>query len=64
MTRLVDLTLQKLHETDRAVLVTDSGPESAVWLAKSLIEIEPNAENAGLVDVTLPLWLAEERGLV
>ena len=64
MTRLVDITVEKLHETDRAVLVTDSTPESAVWLAKSLIEMEPNAENAGLVDVTLPEWLATERGLV
>lgn len=64
MTRLVDITVQQLHETPRAVLVTADGPDNAVWLAKSLIEIEPNAVNAGLVDVTLPLWLAEERGLV
>ena len=64
MTRLVDLTLEQLHETPRAVLVTPGGPDEAVWLAKSLIEVEPNAVNAGLVDVTLPEWLAQERGLI
>lgn len=62
--RLVDITVEKLHETERAVLVTDSTPDNAVWLAKSLIEMEPNALNAGLVDVTLPEWLATERGLI
>ena len=40
---VIDITVQKLHETDRAVLVTDSIPEKGVWLSKSLIEIEASA---------------------
>ena len=60
---VIDLTLQKLHETDKAVLVTDSIPEKGVWLAKSRIEIEP-APVGGLYIVTLPEWLALEKGLI
>ena len=60
---VVDITVQKLHVTDRAVLVTDSIPEKGVWLSKSLIEIEASA-TGGLYEVTLPEWLAQEKGLI
>ena len=60
---VVDITVQKLHETDRAVLVTDSIPEKGVWLSKSLIEIEASA-TGGLYEVTLPEWLGQEKGLI
>ena len=60
---VIDVTVQKLHETDRAVLVTDSIPEKGVWLSKSLIEIEASA-TGGLYEVTLPEWLAQEKGLI
>lgn len=60
---LIDLSLQLHHETERAILVSDTGDrDDAVWLAKSQIEyaeIKP-----GFVDVTCPEWLATERGLV
>lgn len=39
---VIDITVQRLHETEKAVLVTDSVPENGVWLAKSMIEIEPS----------------------
>ncbi len=60
---VIDITVQRLHETDKAVLVTDSIPEKGVWLAKTLIEIEPSAVG-GLFTVTLPEWLALEKGLI
>ena len=60
---VIDITIQRLHETDKAVLVTDSIPEKGVWLAKSMIEIEPSA-TGGLFTVTLPEWLALEKGLI
>jgi hypothetical protein len=60
---VIDLTVQKLHETEKAVLVTDSIPEKGVWLARSQIEIEP-CETGGLYTVTLPEWLALEKGLI
>lgn len=60
---LIDITVHLLHETDRAVLVTDSTPEQGVWLPRSQIEIEPS-DRGGLHVVTLPEWLAMERGLI
>ena len=60
---LIDVTVQKLHETDKAVLVTDSVPEKGVWLPKTQIEIEKSGAG-GLYEVTLPEWLAMEKGLI
>jgi hypothetical protein len=65
---LVDLTLQRHAETKLAILVSDDGDQSkAVWLPLSQIEVAvaPGTGAAkGLVLVTLPEWLATERGLV
>lgn len=59
---VIDLELHLHHETDRAVLVSDTGDKAdAVWLPKSQVEI---AEWGAHHMVTLPEWLAEERGLV
>ena len=58
---LVELTLQLHHETDRAILVSDG--DAKVWLAKSQCEHSP-ANERGIVQVTLPEWLATEKGLV
>lgn len=60
---LFDVLVEKLRETRDAVLVTDSIPENAVWLAKSQIEIE-RADTPGLFVVTMPEWLAIEKGFV
>lgn len=60
---LIDLTLQLHQIAVRDILVSDDGDsERGVWLAKSLIEFEPKAN--GIVEVTLPEWLATERRLV
>lgn len=60
---LVDLTMQLHVETAKAVLVSDDGEkQNAVWLPLSQIEIEK--QRNGVVIVTLPEWLAIEKGLV
>lgn len=58
---VIDITVTKLAETDAAVKVCD-GDEVGVWLPKSQIEIEP--AKGGLFTVTLPEWLATNKGLV
>lgn len=59
---VIDLEVHLHHETDRAVLVSDTGDKAdAVWLPKSQVEIE---EYGTCHMVTLPEWLAEERGLI
>lgn len=60
---LIDVTMQLHHETEKAVLVSDDGDKDrAVWLPLSQCEIERKAK--GIVVVTLPEWLATEKGLV
>lgn len=64
---LVDLLLFEHHRTAAAVLVSDDGEEaSAVWLPLSQVEIEakPSRPGGREVIVTLPAWLAENKGLV
>jgi hypothetical protein len=60
---LVDLTLQLHAGTPKAVLVSGDGDKAkAIWLPLSQVEIE--RKSAGVVIVTLPEWLATQRGLV
>ena len=66
---LVDLTVQVHVETAKAVLVSDDGDkEKAVWLPLSQIEIEyrPSMKERGngLAVITLPEWLAKDKGLI
>ena len=56
---LVDVTVTLKRETDKAVLVDHGGDEC--WLPKSLIEIEQDGK-AHIV--TLPEWLAQEKGMI
>ena len=74
--RLQDLTLQLFVETypgdsgAGAILVSDTGDEDdAVWLPKSLISFDrPGFEfkpgEPEWVEVTVPHWLAVDKGLV
>lgn len=61
--KLIDLTMQMHHQTADAVLVSDDGnSKKAVWLPKSQVEIE--IVRGDIVEVTMPEWLAEEKGLI
>lgn len=61
--RLTDITVRLVQQTERAILVCDSDDlDKAVWLPKSQVEFEEKP--GGLAEVTLPEWLAIERGLV
>lgn len=55
---LIDCAVQLHHTTDKAWLVSDTGErEKAVWIPKSQAEF---AEGV----LTLPEWLATEKGLI
>jgi len=65
--RLYDMVVFVHHETDLAVLVSEDGDRKrAVWLPKSQIEIAKKAIVNGVLyhDLTLPEYLAIEKGLV
>lgn len=61
---LIDVACTQHAETDKAVLISDSGEkDDAVWLPKSQIEIEHN-RGESFITVTLPEWLAMDKGLI
>ena len=61
--RVVDLELHIHASTERTIKVSlHDEPAAGVWLPKSQIESEPIGKN--LFTVTLPEWLAIEKGLV
>jgi len=53
---LIDLTLQRHHETEKAILVSDDGDR------EKAVEVEEKGK--GIVIVTFPEPLAIEKGLV
>ena len=57
---LVDLALQVIDETPKAIRVTDGTRKE--WLPLSQIEIAPHSANIRIV--TMPEWLAKEKGLI
>jgi hypothetical protein len=60
---LLDILMTLHHSTDRAVLASDDGDRArAVWLPLAQIEVETRPDGYALV--TLPEWLAIEKGLV
>jgi hypothetical protein len=60
---LVDVTMQVHARTAKAIRVSDDGDDKrAVWLPLSQCEVEE--KSAGIVIVTLPEWLAIDKGLV
>ena len=59
----VEIFCTLVHETDRAVLVNDGTRE--VWLAKSTITNPEEFPDPGeSFELTIPEWLAGEKGLI
>ena len=65
MTRsnLIDIEVEVTARTDRAVLVHTGEKEKAVWISLSHCEIEPSGFGR-IATLTLPEWLATDKGLV
>jgi hypothetical protein len=59
---LIDLRVTVVARTAKAVLVRPDGASAEAWLPRGEIEIEEAA--LGPVLVTLPEWLALDRGLI
>lgn len=61
-TKLYDASFALLAETDKAIKVSDDGGKTEHWLPKSQIEYDERP--GGIVEVTMPYWLAKEKGIV
>lgn len=60
---IIDIDGAVEAETEKAVLFHDGDKTKAVWLARSQIEISETSVG-GIVTVTLPEWLAMDKGLI
>ena len=61
----VEITLEIHHETERSYLVSETGnKDNAVWVPKSQIEVSDPVEVGETVEITMPEWLAKERGFI
>lgn len=58
---IVEVSCQKKHETERAILVLNL-KEKNVWLPKSQVQIDD--QKNGMIDLQMPEWLAVEAELV
>jgi hypothetical protein len=64
---LVDLNVEIKHQTAQAVLIFDPEDDErtkTIWLPHSQIEIEYKDQHKRFATVTMPEWLAIEKGLV
>lgn len=59
---IVDICAVIHHRTDRAVLI-DHGGKDKVWLPLAHAEVEAN-EDGRTHTVSIPQWLAEDKGIV
>lgn len=59
---LIDLSVIIVHRTAKAVLVKDTEDAEPVWLPLSQVEVDGEPGTVG--EVTLPEWLATEKGLI
>lgn len=60
---LIDLEVYVHAKTSKAILISDDGDsDKAVWVPLSQVEVE--AVKGRVHEVTMPEWLASEKGLI
>ena len=60
----VEVSVEFVRRTDRAILVKDGGDEE-LWLPLSQVEdFAEDAKPGDALDISLPEWLAKEKGLI
>ncbi|UWQ30218.1 hypothetical protein [Leisingera sp. M523] len=59
---IIDLDLIIVRLTDKAALVKGAEDADAIWLPLSQIELD--GEPGAVGTVSLPDWMAQERGLI
>jgi len=60
---IIDIDVVVTHRTEKAVLVHTGDKENSVWLPLSQIDVE-YSRFGGTSNVSLPEWLALEKGLI
>jgi len=60
---IIDIDVEVTHRTEKAALVHTGNKEESVWVPFSQVEISPSGF-AGIETLSLPEWLALEKGLI
>lgn len=60
---LVDIDVELVHQTPKAVLVHTGGKENAIWIPKSQCEIA-ESDIGGIMVLTILESLAIDKGLI
>jgi len=60
---LIDLTLRLMKDNPLSIAVTDPAKPGAKWIFLPKSQIEYVDKGHGVVEVTLPGWLAADKGL-
>lgn len=63
----VVMTMELLTTTESAICVRDGDHDEGVWLPRSKVEWErksPMYRRPMIIEITLPEWLAMDRGLI
>lgn len=60
---IIDVELLYMHETEKGVLVAADETTEPVWLPKSQVEIDAPVRGSTCT-ITLPEWLAADKGLI
>lgn len=60
---LVDITLVHVRDLERSVIFKETPTSESFVLPKSQIEVE-ETKKVGIVVVTMPEWLAQEKELI
>ena len=60
---IIDVDVEVVHRTEKAVLVHTGIKEKAVWLPLSQVALSQSGF-AGIEVLTLPEWLALDKGLI
>jgi len=60
--------LKYVHQTSNAILVHDDSQQEDLWIPKSPIEYDFDeidlASPGDIIELNIPEWLAEEKGLI
>lgn len=59
---VIDIEVLIVHRTEKAVLVKDTEDGEGIWLPLSQVEVSGDPGQIGTV--TVPEWVAQERGLI
>lgn len=62
--RVIDMTVFLHHKTPLAILVSEDEDGKKIWLPKSKIEIEDEDIDHGPLNITVPDWLAQDKGMI